>query len=87
MKMIVDGNINLCTETFGKQENPALLLIMGAGCSMLWWEEPFCELMANKGFFVICYDNRDTVKSTSYKLGEPLRNFLMMLLKYWMDII
>jgi pimeloyl-ACP methyl ester carboxylesterase len=71
MKMIVDGNINLCTETFGKQENPALLLIMGACCSMLWWEEPFCELLANKGFFVIRYDNRDTGKSTSYKPGEP----------------
>jgi pimeloyl-ACP methyl ester carboxylesterase len=71
MKTIVDGNVNLCTEAFGKPENPALLLIMGAGCSMLWWEEPFCEIMADKGFFVIRYDNRDTGKSTSYKFGEP----------------
>jgi pimeloyl-ACP methyl ester carboxylesterase len=65
-KLIQVNNITLCTETFGKRENPAVLLIMGATASMLWWDAEFCQKLADKGFFVIRYDNRDTGKSTTY---------------------
>lgn len=71
-KMIFAGdNIALCTEAFGNPQNPALLLIMGSASSMIWWEEAFCGLMAQRGFYVIRYDNRDTGKSTSYPFGQP----------------
>lgn len=71
MKTIEFNNIKLCTESFGKPEDPAILLIMGSASSMVWWEVPFCELLAENGFFVIRYDNRDTGASTCYPVGKP----------------
>lgn len=46
-------------ETFGDRANPALLLIMGVGCQLIMWPEDLCQGLADKGFFVIRYDNRD----------------------------
>lgn len=69
-KVVFDG-VEIMAESFGLPENPVLLLMMGATCSMLWWEEPFCQLMAQRGFFVIRYDHRDTGLSTCYPRGEP----------------
>ncbi|WP_354638108.1 alpha/beta fold hydrolase [Kitasatospora camelliae] len=66
----VDG-IELCTEAFGNPADPALLLIMGTGASMLWWEEGFCRLLAEGGRFVLRYDHRDTGRSTTYPPGRP----------------
>jgi pimeloyl-ACP methyl ester carboxylesterase len=68
---VTHDNITICTESFGDRHNPALVLIMGACCSMLWWEDGFCDMLAAKGFFVIRYDNRDTGRSTTYPQGEP----------------
>jgi pimeloyl-ACP methyl ester carboxylesterase len=31
---------------------------------MTWWDPKFCSLLAERGFFVIRYDNRDTGRST-----------------------
>ena len=44
-------------ETFGDRANPALLLIMGVGCQLIMWPEDLCQGLADKGFFVIRYDN------------------------------
>ena len=60
--------IDVCYDTFGDRENPALLLIMGLGGPLIWWSPELCELLAERGFFVIRYDNRDVGKST--KLDE-----------------
>lgn len=46
-------------ETFGDRADPALLLIMGVGCQLIMWPEDLCQGLADKGFFVIRYDNRD----------------------------
>lgn len=61
----------LATEAFGKPSDPALLLIMGAMASMLWWPEEFCRCLAGEGHYVIRYDNRDTGLSTVWPPGEP----------------
>ncbi|MFD2611279.1 alpha/beta fold hydrolase [Paenibacillus gansuensis] len=66
----VDG-IELCTESFGNPADPAVLLIMGAQSSMIWWETEFCERIAAEGRFVIRYDNRDVGRSTVYEPGQP----------------
>jgi pimeloyl-ACP methyl ester carboxylesterase len=66
----VDG-VSLCTEPFGEPTDPAVLLVMGLGASMLWWEEPLCRNLAGAGRFVIRYDHRDTGRSTSYEPGHP----------------
>ncbi|MGY4393986.1 alpha/beta fold hydrolase [Streptomyces sp. TE12347] len=66
----VDG-IELCTESFGDPADPPVLLIMGLGASMLWWEEGFCRMLAAGGRFVIRYDHRDTGRSVTYGPGRP----------------
>jgi pimeloyl-ACP methyl ester carboxylesterase len=69
---IVEANgVDLCTEPFGDRADPPVLLIMGTGASMLWWEEGFCRMLADGGRFVIRYDHRDTGRSVSYEPGRP----------------
>ena len=58
------GAIDLCYETFGDPSRPALLLIMGLGTQMIAWDDVFCRQLADRGYFVIRFDNRDIGKST-----------------------
>ena len=68
----VEANgVPLCTESFGDAADPPVLLVMGIGASMLWWEEGFCRMLADGGRFVIRYDNRDTGRSITYEPGRP----------------
>jgi pimeloyl-ACP methyl ester carboxylesterase len=66
----VDG-VELCTEAFGDPADASILLVMGVGASMLWWEDGFCRLLADGGRFVIRYDHRDTGRSVTYDHGSP----------------
>ena len=69
--MVEANGVELCTETFGDPADPPILLIMGIGGSMLWWEEGFCRQLAGRGRFVIRYDHRDTGRSVTYEPGRP----------------
>jgi pimeloyl-ACP methyl ester carboxylesterase len=66
----VGRDITLCYETFGEPADPPLLLIMGLGMQMLGWPDDFCRQLADRGFYVIRYDNRDSGRSTHIK-GRP----------------
>jgi pimeloyl-ACP methyl ester carboxylesterase len=68
--MIATGGVELCTEPFGDRHDPPILLVMGMGASMLWWEEGFCRMLADRGRFVIRYDHRDTGRSVTYGPGH-----------------
>jgi pimeloyl-ACP methyl ester carboxylesterase len=70
-RMIEANGVELCTEGFGDPGDPSILLVMGIGGSMLWWEEGFCRMLAARGRFVIRYDHRDTGRSVSYEPGRP----------------
>ncbi|MEV0181872.1 alpha/beta fold hydrolase [Streptomyces sp. NPDC050625] len=70
-RVIEADGIELCTESFGDPSDPPILLIMGIGASMLWWEEGFCRMLAEGGRFVIRYDHRDTGRSVTYEPGRP----------------
>jgi pimeloyl-ACP methyl ester carboxylesterase len=61
----------LCVEVLGDRGDPPILLIMGSGGSMDWWDEEFCERLTAGSRFVIRYDNRDTGRSTTYPPGAP----------------
>jgi pimeloyl-ACP methyl ester carboxylesterase len=61
----------LCVETFGRAGDPAVLLMMGATASMVWWPDELCSALAARGRLVIRYDQRDTGRSTSYPPGQP----------------
>ena len=69
-----DG-IEIATQAFGDAAHPAILLIMGAMASMLWWPEDFCKRIADEGRYVIRYDNRDTGLSTTSTPGKPRYTF------------
>ena len=58
------GAIELCYESIGDPEHPAVLLIMGLGLSMDWWRDDFCADLAARGFHVVRFDNRDVGRST-----------------------
>ena len=64
------NGVELCTEAFGNPGDPPILLVMGIGGSMLWWEEGFCQMLADGGRFVIRYDHRDTGRSVTYEPGQ-----------------
>ena len=66
----VDG-AELCVETFGASEDPAVLLIAGMSSPMDWWEDGFCERLAEGGRYVVRYDFRDTGRSTTHPPGQP----------------
>jgi pimeloyl-ACP methyl ester carboxylesterase len=53
------NGIELEYETFGDPADPAILLVMGLGIQMLGWQEEFCQMLVDRGYFVIRYDNRD----------------------------
>jgi pimeloyl-ACP methyl ester carboxylesterase len=69
--MVEANGIELCTEAFGDAGDQPVLLIMGLGGSMLWWEDGFCRMLAGGGRFVIRYDHRDTGRSVTYQPGQP----------------
>jgi pimeloyl-ACP methyl ester carboxylesterase len=69
--MIEVNGVELCTEPFGDPADPPILLVMGIGGSMLWWEEGFCRMLADGRRFVIRYDHRDTGRSVTYEPGHP----------------
>ena len=69
-----DANgLTFCYDEFGAPDRPAMLLIMGLGSQMIAWPEPFCERLADGGFRVIRFDNRDIGLSESLD-GEPVPN-------------
>jgi pimeloyl-ACP methyl ester carboxylesterase len=70
-RLIEANGVELCAEAFGDPADPPILLIMGIGASMLWWEEGFCRKLAEGGRFVIRYDHRDTGRSVTYAPGQP----------------
>jgi pimeloyl-ACP methyl ester carboxylesterase len=70
-RVIRADGLELAVQAFGDSGQPAVLLIMGAMASMLWWPEGFCERLADRRRYVLRYDNRDTGRSTTYRPGEP----------------
>lgn len=61
---VLASGIEICYETFGDADDPAVLLVMGLGGPMGWWSADFCENLRRRGFFVLRYDNRDTGRSS-----------------------
>jgi pimeloyl-ACP methyl ester carboxylesterase len=65
------NGIELEYETFGGPSAQPLLLIMGLGAQMITWDEAFCAQLADRGFQVIRFDNRDSGLSTWMKDAGP----------------
>jgi len=72
MPNVKANGIQIEYDTFGDRRGRPLLLIMGLGTQMIAWEEDFCRQLADRGQFVIRFDNRDVGLSTKFKAaGVP----------------
>jgi pimeloyl-ACP methyl ester carboxylesterase len=69
--------IQLFYDTFGDPADPAVLLIMGLGGPMNWWDPGLCSLLAERGYFAIRYDNRDVGRSTKLRQFPSTRRDIM----------
>jgi len=67
----VNDDVELCYETFGDPEAPAMLLTMGLATQMLGWHEDLCAALADRGFHVIRFDNRDVGRSRHMNGAVP----------------
>jgi pimeloyl-ACP methyl ester carboxylesterase len=66
------NGIDICYEIFGDAAAEPMLLIMGLGAQMIHWDDDFCRQLADRGFRVIRFDNRDIGKSGKLTGGKRL---------------
>lgn len=60
------NGITIAYESFGPEYRETILLIMGAGAQLTAWPVDLCDELANRGYRVIRYDNRDIGLSTHF---------------------
>jgi pimeloyl-ACP methyl ester carboxylesterase len=66
------NNLRIEYETFGSPSSPPLLLIIGLGSQLIYWDESICRQLAEAGLYVIRFDNRDVGLSTKMdQAGTP----------------
>jgi pimeloyl-ACP methyl ester carboxylesterase len=63
------NGIELCYQELGDPEGEPLLLVMGLATQMIAWDEEFCGMLAERGFRVVRFDNRDIGRSTRIGAG------------------
>ena len=72
MKTVRIDDVEICYEVLGEKNTETIVLISGLGSQMIRWEDNFCQLLVNKGFKVIRFDNRDSGSSV-YIPGKEIR--------------
>lgn len=68
MPSVSANSIQIEYETFGNPKSPPLLSIAGFGAQLIFWDDELCEQLAQRGHYVIRFDNRDV--GLSSKLEE-----------------
>ena len=58
------NGIEICYDAVGDPDDPTILLVMGLGSQMVHWPDDFCAALAERGYRVVRFDNRDTGEST-----------------------
>ena len=62
---VKSNGLHIWTESFGNHLHAPILLIAGAGAQSIFWEDEFCQRLAESERFVVRFDNRDTGLSDS----------------------
>ena len=81
-RMANANGIELCYDIFGRDDAEPLLLIMGLGAQMIHWDDEFCADLAQRGFRVIRFDNRDIGQSTKMSGGRKLTALELLKLRF-----
>lgn len=72
MPSVTANGITIEYETAGDDAGAPLLLVMGLGGQLIAWDDEFVNDLAERGFYVIRYDNRDIGLSTWFdEAGIP----------------
>jgi pimeloyl-ACP methyl ester carboxylesterase len=71
------GDLRIAYQTIGQPADPPLLLIMGLGMQLIHWDRELCEQLAERGFRVIRFDNRDSGHSS--QIDAPVPNLMRAL--------
>ncbi len=91
MPLIAANQIQLCYESFGADDAPAILLVMGLGAQLTRWNRELCDALVARGYRVIRFDNRDCGWSTRFDdagvpdIGAALRSGQALQLAYTLD--
>ncbi|HEX8752354.1 MAG TPA: alpha/beta hydrolase [Solirubrobacterales bacterium] len=73
------NGIELAYQELGDSDGEPLLLVMGLATQMIAWDEEFCGMLAERGFRVVRFDNRDIGRSTKIgSAGVPSRVDMML---------
>ena len=72
--------IRIAYDQFGDTSDTVILLIMGLGTQMISWPEIFCQELADKGYRVLRFDNRDI--GLSSKMHDAKIPGLMKMMLY-----
>ncbi|WP_102145264.1 alpha/beta fold hydrolase [Mycobacterium hubeiense] len=67
----VGRGIRLCYEQFGDPVDPPIVLIAGLGQQLHSWPIGFVTALAERGYHVIRFDNRDVGRSTHLSFPPP----------------
>ncbi|MDP1555588.1 MAG: alpha/beta hydrolase, partial [Hyphomonas sp.] len=65
------NGIEIEYDTMGSADDPAILLVMGFALQMTRWPEALKRGLADAGFRVIWFDNRDVGLSTEFTQFTP----------------
>jgi pimeloyl-ACP methyl ester carboxylesterase len=60
------NGIRIEVEERGPRDAPTILLIRGLSTQLIHWPERFLDLLADGGFRVVCFDNRDVGLSQKF---------------------
>ena len=72
----VSTGVELCYRTYGDPADEPMLLLMGLGSPLTWWDPDLCSMLARRGYFVVTPDNRDVGRSTKVG-GRVTRGMLV----------
>jgi pimeloyl-ACP methyl ester carboxylesterase len=73
------NGIEIAYQEAGDPAGEPLLLVMGLATQMLAWDEAFCAMLAERGFRVVRFDNRDIGGSTKIdSAGVPRRADMLL---------
>ncbi|MNZ26435.1 3-oxoadipate enol-lactonase 2 [compost metagenome] len=75
------GDVRLAYQSVGREQDPALLLIMGLGGQLIHWPDEVVRALCQQGLRVIRYDNRD-VGLSAWRVPTPTASLTYEVLRY-----
>jgi pimeloyl-ACP methyl ester carboxylesterase len=78
------GGIEITYQSLGDPSGPPLLLVMGLGMQLIHWDLELCEQLADQGYRVIRFDNRDAGLST--KIDAPVPPIMRAMAGFPIDV-